>query len=58
MASATSGYFVMIPLGLIMGIAIASSVQVGLARSLLKEELKIFENATEVSTERGVRIYC
>lgn len=49
MASATSGFFVMIPLGLIMGIAIASSVQVGMVRSLLGERLRAFENAEEVS---------
>jgi hypothetical protein len=48
MASATSGFFVMIPLGLIMGIAIASSVQVGMVRSLLEEGLREFENAAEV----------
>ncbi|KUJ08702.1 MFS general substrate transporter [Mollisia scopiformis] len=48
MASATSGFFVMIPLGLILGIAIASSVQVGMVRSLLEEGLSGFEGAAEI----------
>lgn len=36
-----------------MGIAIASSVQVGMVRSLLEEGLREFENAPEVSVEIG-----
>ncbi|KAE8451430.1 hypothetical protein EG329_004059 [Mollisiaceae sp. DMI_Dod_QoI] len=60
MASATSGFFVMIPLGLILGIAIASSVQVGMVRTLLSDALRGFEGAEAifeaVSTDVG-RIY-
>ncbi|CZR54954.1 related to multidrug resistance protein fnx1 [Phialocephala subalpina] len=48
MASATSGFFVMIPLGLILGIAVASSVQVGTNQVLLTDALKGFDGAEAI----------
>lgn len=49
LASATSGFFVMIPLGLIFGIAVSSCVQVGVVRGLLGLAMRGVEGGEEVS---------